>query len=116
MYNGLYYGTLKSEVERIWASGRHVIFDVDVKGGVALKEYFGDKALAVFVRVANIEVLKQRLRQRGTESEESFNKRIDKAEYELQFEDQFDLTIVNDSLNDALEEAEAVCRNFILNS
>ena len=113
VYDGNYYGTLKSEVERIWNQGKAVVFDVDVKGGVMLKEYFGDNALGVFIRVPSVQVLKERLSQRGTESEESLQTRIAKAEYELTFEPEFDITIVNDNLEDSLEEASVAVDKFL---
>ena len=113
VYQGSYYGTLKSEVERIWSMGQTVVFDVDVKGGVRLKEYFGSHALAVFIRPPGIDVLKERLIGRGTESEESLAKRVEKAEYELGFEDKFDLTIVNDVLQDSSTEAIKIVDEFL---
>lgn len=85
VYEGNFYGTLKSEIQRIWDSGKHVIFDVDVKGGLQLKEYFGDKALAVFVKVPSLDTLEERLKDRGTESEESLSRRIYKAKFEMSF-------------------------------
>ncbi len=113
VYPGNYYGTLKSEIARIWQAGKAVIFDVDVKGGVNLKNYFKEKALAVFVKVPSLEVLTERLRSRGTEDEESLSERLYKAQFELQFEDRFDVTIVNDDLQRALQEAEKLVREFL---
>ncbi len=113
VYPGNYYGTLKSEIARIWQAGKAVIFDVDVKGGVNLKNYFKEKALAVFVKVPSLEVLAERLRARGTEDEESLSERLYKAQFELQFEDRFDATIVNDDLQKALQEAEKLVREFL---
>ncbi|HHL52658.1 MAG TPA: guanylate kinase [Flammeovirgaceae bacterium] len=113
VYPGNYYGTLKSEIARIWQAGKAVIFDVDVKGGVNLKNYFKEKALAVFVKVPSLEVLAERLRARGTEDEESLSERLYKAQFELQFEDRFDVTIVNDELPRALQEAEKLVREFL---
>lgn len=113
VYPGSYYGTLRSEVERIWSNGQAVVFDVDVKGGIRLKEYFGNQALAVFIRPPGIDVLKKRLIGRGTESAESLAKRIEKAEYELGFEDKFDLTIVNDVLEDSCSEAIRIVNEFL---
>jgi guanylate kinase len=112
VYPGAYYGTLKSEIERIWASGKHVIFDVDVKGGLALKHYYKEKALAIFVKVPNLEVLEQRLRARGTETEESLSKRIFKMKFEWAFQDKFDVILVNDALDHAVEEAQKLFTNF----
>ncbi len=113
VYPGNYYGTLKSEIARIWQAGKAVIFDVDVKGGVNLKNYFKEKALAVFVKVPSLEVLAERLRARGTEDEKSLSERLYKAQFELQFEDRFDATIVNDDLQKALQEAEKLVREFL---
>jgi guanylate kinase len=106
VYPGAYYGTLKSEIERIWASGKHVIFDVDVKGGLALKNYYKERALAVFVKVPSLEILEDRLRTRGTETEESLSKRIFKMKFEWSFQDKFDVILVNDQLADAVKEAQ----------
>lgn len=113
VYPGTYYGTLKSEIERLWSLGKHVLFDVDVKGGLALKQAYQDKALAVFVRVPSIEVLEQRLRARGTETEESLSKRISKMNYELSFEQHFDVVLINDSLETAMSRAQQLIDEFI---
>ena len=113
VYAGNFYGTLKSEVERIWQEGRHVIFDVDVKGGLHLKEYFGDKALAVFVKVPSIEALKERLTDRQTETENSLSQRIFKAKFEMTFEDKFDVTLVNEDLEESLKKAEKLVNDFL---
>jgi guanylate kinase len=113
VYEGNFYGTLKEEIQRIWDSGQHVIFDVDVKGGLNLKNYFGDKALAIFVKVPSIEVLSERLKDRGTESEESLSRRLYKAKFEMGFENQFDVTILNDDINKSFKEAEDLVKNFI---
>lgn len=113
VYAGNFYGTLKSEVERIWKEGRHVIFDVDVKGGLHLKEYFGDKALAVFVKVPSIDELKERLMDRQTETENSLSQRIFKAKFEMTFEDKFDVSLVNEELGESLRKAEELVNNFI---
>ncbi|VAW26655.1 Guanylate kinase [hydrothermal vent metagenome] len=113
VYPGNFYGTLKSEVERIWADGKHVIFDVDVKGGLSLKKYFGNKALAVFVKAPNLEVLNERLSDRGTETEDSLSQRMFKAKFEMSFEEKFDVTLVNEELKKSLVEAERMCSKFI---
>ena len=113
VYAGNFYGTLKSEIQRIWDSGRHVIFDVDVKGGLHLKEYFGDKALAIFVKVPSMEVLKERLTDRKTEDANSLSQRIFKAKFEMSFEDKFDVTLVNEELNDSLQKAENLVNDFL---
>lgn len=108
VYSGAYYGTLKSEIERIWAMGKQVIFDVDVRGGLALKKYYGDRALAVFVKVPTLEMLEDRLRSRGTEDEEALSKRIFKMKFEWSFQDQFDVILVNDKLEEAVADAQAL--------
>jgi guanylate kinase len=112
VYPGAYYGTLKSEIERIWASGKHVIFDVDVRGGLALKNYYKERALAIFVKVPSLEILEDRLRSRGTETEESLSKRIFKMKFEWSFQDKFDVVLVNDQLEIAVEEAQQLFENF----
>jgi len=116
VYPDQYYGTQKSEVERIWSQGQHALFDIDVVGGVNLKKTFGDKALSIFVEPPSIEVLEERLRCRGSDDEESLQKRIGKAEYELSFAPQFDRILVNNSLEKALKDAEAMIRDFLLES
>lgn len=113
VYHGCYYGTLKSEVERIWAEGKHVVFDVDVVGGKNLKETLGKKALAIFVKAPSIEVLKSRLKKRSTESEDDLEMRIRKAEKEMRYEKRFDRTLVNDDLKSALSEAEELVKAFL---
>lgn len=112
VYEGNFYGTLKSEIERIWAEGRNVIFDVDVKGGLNLKKYFGDKALAIFVRVPSLDVLKERLHDRGTETEESLSRRLFKAKFEMTFQDKFDVVLVNEKLDISLKEAQRLYDEF----
>lgn len=113
VYEGNFYGTLKSEIERIWSEGRHVIFDVDVKGGINLKKYFGDKALAIFVKAPSLDSLKERLNDRGADDEASISKRLFKAKFEMAFENQFDVTIVNDRLDQALNKAENLVNTFL---
>lgn len=113
VYEGLYYGTLKSEIERIWQLGKTVIFDVDVKGGINLKKYFGSKSLAIFVKPPSLEVLKERLTSRNTETPESLAKRIEKAEFEMSFEKQFDVTLVNNHLNTTFATAERMAKEFL---
>ena len=112
VYSGNFYGTLKQEVDRIWASGKNVIFDVDVKGGLNLKQYFGDRGLAIFVKVPSLEILEQRLRSRGTESEDSISRRLFKAQFEMGFEDQFDVTLLNEDLDTSIDEAQTLYRSF----
>lgn len=113
VYPGNFYGTLKSEIERIWAEGRHVIFDVDVKGGLHLKEFFGDKGLAVFVKVPSLEVLTQRLRDRKTETENALSQRLFKAQFEMKFENRFDITLVNEDLETSLQKAQEMVDVFL---
>lgn len=115
VYPGGYYGTLKSEVERLWAEGKNVIFDVDVQGGLKLKEYFGDKSLAIFVKVPSLEELENRLRSRGTETEESLSKRLYKVKFEMSFQDQFDVVLLNDNLTESLAKAEFLYSAFVEN-
>jgi len=112
VYAGNFYGTLKSEIERIWSEGKNVIFDVDVKGGINIKKYFGDSALAVFVKVPSLEILKQRLNERGTESADSLSRRFFKAEFEMTFQDKFDVVLVNEDLNTSLQEAQRLYNDF----
>jgi len=113
VYLGHCYGTLKSEVERIWAKGQVIAFDIDVCGGVKLKQLYGEKALSVFVAPPSIEALKQRLQSRGTDTPEAIKRRIGKAEAELAYADQFDVVIVNDNLEQAKADAELVIGNFL---
>ncbi len=113
VYEGAFYGTLKSEIERIWANGRHAILDVDVKGGLSIKEFYQDRALAVFVRPPSIEALAQRLTARATDSTSSISSRVYKATFELAFEDKFDVTVVNDNLEEAVAHAEQLVRDFV---
>ncbi len=113
VYTGTCYGTLKSEVKRIWDKNHHVVFDVDVKGGVNLKKIFGEQALAVFISPPSLEILKQRLEARCTETPESLAKRVGKAAEEMTYADKFDEIIINDKLNDSLAKAETLVRNFI---
>lgn len=113
VYKDNFYGTLRSEIERIWAKGRHVIFDVDVIGGLALKKKFGKKALAVFVMPPSIESLEARLRQRETETPESIARRMGKAEQELKTADQFDKILLNTDLQAAFIEAEKIVKEFL---
>jgi len=112
VYAGNYYGTLKSEIQRIWDLGKNVIFDVDVQGGLNLKKYFGEKGLAIFVKVPSVEVLKERLRDRGTETEESLSRRLFKANFEMSFQDKFDVVLVNENLEKSLAEAQQLYDNF----
>ncbi|MGK6350591.1 guanylate kinase [Parapedobacter sp. DT-150] len=113
VYSGTFYGTLRSEVDRIWATGKHVIFDIDVEGGLHLKRKFADRALAVFVQPPSLEVLVERLRGRGTDSEEKLLERIAKAEKELGYARRFDVILHNDDLDKACKEAEQLIVDFL---
>jgi guanylate kinase len=112
VYPGGYYGTLKSEIQRLWDEGKNVVFDVDVKGGMHLKEFFGDKALSVYVKVPSFEELEKRLRARGTETEDSISKRLYKVKFEMKFQDRFDVILVNDDLKNSLDKAERLYESF----
>lgn len=113
VYRDNFYGTLKAEIERIWALGKHVIFDIDVAGGLRIKKKYPEKTLAVFVKPPNINELIKRLKKRSTESEDKINMRIAKAPIEMATAPQFDVIIKNDDLPTALQEAEDLVRNFI---
>lgn len=113
VYPGRFHGTLRSEIQRIWSEGQSPIFDVDVVGGLHLKAAFGDKALALFVAPPSLQVLEQRLRMRGTETEHTLATRIGKAEHELSFASRFDAIIVNDDLERACTEAMDRVQRFL---
>lgn len=113
VYGGSYYGTLKSEIERIWLMGKHVILDVDVKGGLNLKKYFGDTALSVFVKPPDVDTLEKRLRNRNTETEEQLKQRVEKAAFELSYEPKFDTVLENSILEEAVENAQELLDNFL---
>lgn len=113
VYPGCCYGTLKSEVERIWAKGNTVVFDVDVIGGLNIKKIFGEQALSIFIEAPSIEILRKRLVGRGTDSMDKIDQRVAKAEYEITFAPQFDTIVVNDKVEDAYADAERVIRKFI---
>ncbi|MBR4871080.1 MAG: guanylate kinase [Alistipes sp.] len=113
VYAGTCYGTLKSEMERIWAKGNVIIFDVDVMGGINLKKLFGEDACSMFIMPPSVEELERRLRGRGTDTEEVIQKRIAKAEFELSKAPEFDHIVVNDVLDVAVEEATAIISNFL---
>ena len=113
VYAGTCYGTLRSEMERIWAKGNVIIFDVDVMGGINLKKLFGDDACSMFIMPPSVEELERRLRGRGTDSEEVIQKRIAKAEFELSKAPEFDYVVVNDILEDAVNEAETIISQFL---
>lgn len=114
VYEDQYYGTLKSEAERLWAEGKHILFDIEVHGATNLRKVFPEKTLAIFVKPPSPEVLAERLRSRRSESEESLQKRIEKSTYELTFEKNFDIVLVNDILENALAEAEKIVEGFIV--
>lgn len=114
VYPGSFYGTLRSEVERIWANGHVILFDVDVKGGVNIKRLYGSQALSVFVQPPSLEVMEQRLRARGTDSEEAIRTRVAKAAEEMTFAPQFDVILVNDNLEESFRKAEELVKKFCL--
>lgn len=114
VYAGSFYGTLKSEVDRIWAKGNTIIFDIDVQGGVNLKRFFGEKALSVFIQAPSVEILRERLIGRGTDTPEAIEKRVAKAASEMEFaEGRFDYVLINDDLQTAKDEAEKVIGDFL---
>ncbi len=113
VYKNAYYGTLKSEIERIWSQGQIVIFDVDVVGGLNLKKFFGTNALSVFIQPPNEKALEERLRYRNTEAEEKIQQRLQKSKVELGRADEFDVVLVNDVLPTTIEQAEKIVTNFM---
>ena len=113
VYEGRFYGTLKSQVEHQLSQGQNVVFDVDVKGGCSLKKYFGDRALSIFIQPPSVEELHRRLENRGTDSPEVIADRVAKAEYELTFAPMFDRVVVNDDLETAQQEAYDLVSSFL---
>lgn len=114
VYPGSFYGTLRSEVDRIWAKGNTIIFDIDVQGGVNLKRIFGEQAFSIFIQAPSVEILRERLVGRGTDTAEAIEKRVAKAASEMEFAaGKFDYTLVNDDLQTALAEAEGIVGNFL---
>ncbi|HRO08333.1 MAG TPA: guanylate kinase [Saprospiraceae bacterium] len=113
VYKDQYYGTLKSEVDRIWKIGKHIVFDIDVKGAMNIKSLYGPRCMSVFVRPPSFGILKERLINRNTETEASLNKRILKAEAEMEYENSFDIVLVNDVLEISLMEAEHIIETFL---
>lgn len=113
VYNDRFYGTLRSELDRIWRKGNHVLFDVDVKGGVNIKKQFGEQALSVFIMPPSIEELENRLKGRATDSAEEIERRVAKAEEEIAYAKQFDHVILNDKLEFSTVEAENLLENFL---
>jgi len=114
VYPGQFYGSLRSEIKRLHQIGKHVVFDVDVKGAMSIKQIYPVEILSVFIKVPSMEILEQRLRARGTETETSLQKRLDKAREELAFENEFDTVLINDDLNETLQQAETIVRKFLL--
>ena len=113
VYENQFYGTLKSEAERLWNAGKHVIFDIDVKGALNLKTVFPERTLTIFIKPPNTEILLERLKKRKSESEETLKKRITKASYELTFEKNFDIVLVNDDLETAFKEVEWIVERYV---
>lgn len=114
VYPGSFYGTLRSEVERIWAKGHAIVFDIDVQGGVNLKRIFGDQAFSVFIQAPSVEVLRERLIGRGTDTAEAIEKRVAKAASEMEFAaGRFDYVLINDDLETAFAEAERIIEEFM---
>jgi len=112
VYEGNFYGTLKSEVQRLWDNDKIIVFDVDVKGALNLKKYFGDSSLAIFISAPSEEALRQRLTDRKTETEEALSRRLFKARFEQSFADQFDIILVNDDLESAFKNAQKILEDF----
>ena len=113
VYSGTFYGTLRTEVERLWASAKHVLFDIDVVGGLNIKQQFPEECLALFVQPPSLEELEKRLRGRGTDSEETIQQRLAKAKEELAYAPQFDRVIVNDNLETAQQEVRKAIKQFL---
>lgn len=113
VYEGRFYGTLRSELERIWQKGFHVLFDVDVVGGINLKKHFGNRAMSIFVMPPSVEALRERLHQRATDEPTEIERRLSKAKKEMSFSNQFDHVIVNDDLSKAIQEAEELLSGFL---
>lgn len=113
VYANNYYGTLKTEINRIWDTHKHIIFDIDVEGALNLKNIFGEKAMVLFIKPPSVESLKNRLAERNTETPETFAKRINKATKELAYAHRFEKVIINDNLSDALKQAEQYVSEFL---
>ncbi len=113
VYEDTFYGTLKSEVDRIWESGNHVIFDVDVQGGLRLKRKLAENAIAIFVNVKSPEILRERLQKRNTETDETLNERVNKSIEEMKEQDKFDNVVLNEDLEQAIMDSERLVKDFI---
>jgi guanylate kinase len=113
VYDGIFYGTLRSEIERIWQSGKHVIFDIDVEGGLNIKNQYPENSLAVFVQPPSIEHLRHRLMERATDHPENIEKRVSKAVFELRYAPRFDHVIINIDKEKTLSEAERLVKNYL---
>lgn len=113
VYTHSFYGTLKSEVERLWQEGKNVVFDVDVQGALNLKGYFKERALSIFVAVPSRDILAKRLEARGTETPESLRKRLAKADFEMTFQDQFDVVLWNENLEETFEKGSEIIQKFL---
>lgn len=113
VYNGVFYGTLKSEVDRIWGMAKVILFDVDVKGGVSLKKYFGEDALSIFIKAPSIKEIRRRLEKRGTDSPEFIDERVRKARVEMMYQPKFDRILLNDDLATCLAEADKMVGEFL---
>lgn len=113
VYEGLYYGTLKSELDRIWSLGKTPVLDIDVKGAIAIQKQLGEKSLSIFILPPSIEVLKERLEKRNTESPEKVQMRLDKAAYEISFSNQFNAVVKNEFLETACKETALLIQDFI---
>lgn len=116
VYEGTYYGTLRSEVERIWENGQSIIFDIDVQGALNIKQEYNQNALTIFIKPPSVEVLDKRLRKRGSEHEQFYKKRLEKAKEELTYEHKFDYVIYNNDFQRAVQEAEAIVDHFLFPS
>jgi guanylate kinase len=113
VYPGAFYGTLYSEIKQLTEKGKAVLFDIDVKGSLSIKKKFGNRALAIFIKPPSLEILKERLRNRKSENDETLAKRLERADYEMTFENKFDAVVINDSLEHAVQEAEKLIGKFL---
>jgi guanylate kinase len=113
VFKGKFYGTLKAEIERIWETGKTGIFDIDVKGALSLKKVYGQQALTIFIAPPSFTVLEERLKKRATENPDALKERISRASFEMEFRDRFDVCVVNDDLNRAVQETEKLIEMFI---